>query len=104
MGAQPATKQTETVVVNKHDLGEAWGILERVVVSLRKIGSHHATPSEGAKLTPEQYQKMSAAMHEFFDADFFRDASRARRALDKYISDDEGEAISDSLKFWEPKA
>jgi hypothetical protein len=102
MSVEPVT-QPEIVALRKSDLIEAWSILERLVVSLHKIGSHHATPSSDVPMTPQQRESFLAALEDFFGPDFFREAARARRALSQYIPDEEGEAISDSLKYWEPK-
>ncbi len=102
MKAQP-TVEPELVEVAKSDLIQGWSVLERIVVSLHKIGSHHATPSADVAMTPAQRQNMLRAMDDFFDADFFRDAASARRALSQYVPGEEAEAISDSLRYWEPQ-
>ena len=103
MEARAIAANPERVYVAKPDLIGAWTVLEKVVVSLRKIGSFYATPDEHTPLPPERHQEMLAALNSFMSGDVWKQLSHARSLLGQYVSDDEGEAISDALDYWKSK-
>lgn len=90
----------ETVQIKKESLIAAWRLMERLVVSLDRIGSFYSTPAEDVPQTPEQRQSMLEAVGELMGPDTFREMAHVRRLLDELIDDEEGEVISDSLRFW----
>jgi len=102
MQTRPLKPEAETVSVNKRDLIEAWSLLERLVVSLRKIGSHYAIPQGEAEHTPQQRQQMLEALEQVFTPDLWRELAHGRRVIGEYLPNDEAEAISDQLDYWEP--
>src|SRR5205823_498313 len=102
MGAHAFAPKTETVSIAKDDLIAAWSLLERMVVSNDKIGSYFAHPV-GSQQPAEQRQKMLEALFEYFGPEFFEQVAKVRSRLDRYVDDDEGERISDSLEYWKSK-
>jgi hypothetical protein len=102
MDAKLLRPETEKVAVDKQDLVAAWSLLERVVVSLRKMGSYYATSGPEVPLPPEKQQEMLEALNGYFTAELCQELSSARVNLGEYLPDDEAEAISDSLEYWKP--
>jgi hypothetical protein len=92
----------EAVAVSKGDLIAAWSILERVVVSLHKMGSHFATSSPDQELEPSRHLEMLGELDRFFTPELMRELSKARGALASYLPEDEAEALSDRLAIWKP--
>jgi hypothetical protein len=90
------------VTVAEPDLVEAWSLLEYLVVSLRRIGTHYATPAEDVPQTTRQRQEMLDDLGRLMGHETFRKLSRARTSLGKYLPDPEAEAISDALAYFEP--
>lgn len=98
-----ALKGSPEVIVPKADLIVAWAFLERLVVSLRKIGGEYSTPDAQTPLEPERRRQMLEDLDRFIDAQFCKDATRARRALANHLPDgDEAERIADALTLFEP--
>lgn len=95
---------TQVVSVAKKDLVDAWSVLERVVVSLRTMGSHYATPSADTPMSPEQRQQMLNDLDAYFSPELCRELSNARRLLSEYLPGDEAETISDGLQYWEKRS
>lgn len=103
--SMPAAEQDARVAtVAKPDLIAAWRVLEVLTVSLHKIGSAHATPSATHEQDPEQRQHMLEALDAYLTPDLFEEISQARSRLREYLPDDEAEAISDSLNYWQSPA
>lgn len=99
-----ATVPDATVTIAKRDLIEAWSALEKVVVSLHRIGSNYATPSAQHEQTPEQRAEMLDQLDQFLSGDVLRELGRARRVLSDYIPDEEAEYISDNvIRYWTSK-
>jgi hypothetical protein len=103
MEAKTLASGAEQISVDKRDLIEAWSLLERIVISLRKIGSVHAIPQGQVEQTPQQRQQMLEALGEFFNAELWSDLSHARVVIAEYLPEEEAEAISDALSYWQQK-
>lgn len=103
LATNPAA-DVDVVRIRKERLIATWMLLERLVVSLDKIGSYYSTPSEHEPLPPDKQQEMNAAISELMNADTFHEMALARGYLSDLIDDDEGEALSDSLPFWKAPA
>ena len=58
MNAKLLQPETEKIAVAKPDLVAAWALMERVVVSLRKMGSYYSTPGPDVPLPPEKQREM----------------------------------------------
>jgi hypothetical protein len=97
----PGPPPADVLTVEKRTVVEAWAMLERLVVSLRAIGSHHAAPA-GEPLAADRRAAMLAALDQLFDAGTFAEMARVRRSLGDLLPDDEAEAISEGLNYWLP--
>lgn len=93
--------QTPVVTVAKQDLVEAWSVLEKVVVSLRAMGSHYASP--GGSHEAEHRREMLEDLNAYFSPALCKELSRARRLLGEYLPTDETTTLSDALDYWEKK-
>ncbi len=93
----------QTVPIVKRDLIQAWSVLERLAVSLQKIGSHFATAGPDVPLSASRRRQMLEELDAFFSSALYDDIAKARRALCEYLDHDEGEMISDQLEFWQPR-
>src|SRR5437667_11390134 len=102
MATKTVTQRAEMISISKEDFLAAWSLLERMVVSSDKIGSYFSHPV-GKEQPPHQRQAMLEALFDYFGPDFFQEATQIRSRLDKYIDDEEGEAISDTLYYWKPR-
>jgi hypothetical protein len=104
MEAKAIESGNETISVAKRDLIEAWSVLEKVVVSLRRMGSHYATPGPDVPLPPEHQQQMLKDLDAYFSPELVRELGRARRLLVEYLPEDETEHLSEHvLKYWNAK-
>lgn len=95
------TESRATVPVAKSDLIAAWSLLESMVVSLHRIGSHFSVASPQDKLSDEDRRRMLDAIDAYFTPERMKEMARARRLLGEYLPDDEAEAISEQLDFWQ---
>src|SRR5438046_10375750 len=103
MEAKASTASIETVPVAKSDLIEAWKVLDKVVVSLRKMGSYYSTPARDVPLPSEQHQEMLESLDKFMSAELWRELAHARRLLSEYLPDDETEEMSEHvIEYWKP--
>jgi hypothetical protein len=103
MEAKTIAPNSAAIPVSKPDLIAAWSALEKVVVSLRKIGSVYAIPEGQAQQTPEQHQREMEALDRFLSPEMLRELSRARRVLAEYLPGEEIEELSEhSIQFWSP--
>jgi hypothetical protein len=94
--------------VDKADLITAWRVLEKLTVSLRKIGSHYAVEGPGDVLPPKEHRQMLRELDSFFGPELCGEITKARRALVEYIPGDEAERISERMEekgqFWQAKS
>ena len=101
MQARARTTDLEELAVKKQDLVNAWLLLEKLVVSLDRIGSAYATAS-GTLLSEERLRQMHAEVGRFITDQILEDASRSRVPLGQYLPAEEAEAISDAIEYWRP--
>jgi hypothetical protein len=101
MNSKTALNAEPVVPVAKRDMVEVWSVLEKLVVSLRKIGSAHAVADGQGKQTPDQRCREIDALDRFLSPELLRELSRARRLLAEYLPNDELEELSEhSIEFW----
>ncbi len=89
------------ISVCKQDLINAWSLLEKIAVSIDKIGSAHGTPTK-ADFTPDRERKMLIEVGRFILDHVADDANRLREPLGDYLPNDEAEALSDQIEYWQP--
>jgi hypothetical protein len=103
MKTKAVAPKSSVIPVSRKDLIAAWSVLEKVVVSLRKIGSAFAVPEGQADQTPEQRQVELKALDDFISPQVLRELSHARRLLAEYLPSEEIERLSEnSIEFWSP--
>jgi hypothetical protein len=103
MDTQTLMPPETPIAMTKRDLLEVWSVLEKVVVSLRKIGSEYAIPMDQADQTPEQRRQMLEAFEDFFNPELFTELARARRLVVAHLPNEETEYISENIiRFWSP--
>ena len=103
MAASPKIIPQESIVISKDDLVLALAGLERLVVGLHRIGSHYGTPGPDVPLSPAQRVEMLNEIDRLLDPQFFKQLSKARVALSRYLPNDEAEELSDGLDYYQPK-
>ena len=102
MQAKQKTTEAERLEVNKQDLVNGWLVLEKLAVSLDKIGSAYATRT-AEEFTEERRQQMYAEIGRFVVEDIFEDANRFRIPLGDCLPDDQAETLSDQIEYCQPK-
>lgn len=94
--------RSESIIVSKDDLVLAWTGLEKLIVPLHRIGSRYATSGPDVPLTQEQRNEMLEEIGRLLSYDLVEQLGSARVILGDYLPNDEAEAISDSLEFYQP--
>ena len=97
------TTEQMLIPVTHDDLVRSWKALELLVHALHRIGSHYSLPSEAAVQTEQDRREMLSEIDGAISPELFRELSRARVTLGRYLPDDEAETISDSLDYYQPK-
>lgn len=102
MEAQAATAAEPVIGVPKRDLIEAWSALDKLVVSLRKMGSYYAMPDEHTPLASDRREAMLEALDKFLSGDTWQELSRARRLLAECLPGEEIEHLSEHvIQYWQ---
>lgn len=91
------------VTVGYTDLMQAWSVLEKLTVSLDKIGGHYAVPGDRGPQAPEERQRMLEAIGAYLSPELCREIAEAREVIGRFLPDDEAEAVSDRLEYWRPE-
>lgn len=102
MQAKAKSNEVEELAVKKQDLVNAWLVLEKLVVSLDRIGSAYATAGE-TDPNNERVQQMYCEVGRFVLDQVFDDANVSRIPLGRYLADDEAEALSEEVEYWRSK-
>lgn len=92
----------ETLIVPKQDLVNAWLVLEKLVVSSDKIGGFYSAKTRD-EFTEERRTELYAAIGKFVCQQVLDDANRFRLPLGRCLPDDEAEALSDEVHYWQPE-
>ncbi len=102
MEARSLSPAVARVIVSRGDLVQAWSVLERLTVSLRRLGSHYAIPQGQAALSEARRREMLESLDSLFSPELCRDIAHARRLLSAHLPDEEAEALADHLETWRP--
>jgi hypothetical protein len=100
MHAEAKPDNAETIAVGKQDLINAWTVLEKIAVSIDKIGSAYAVPAR-EDWTPEIEQRMLVEIGQFIRDHVADEANRFRQPLSECLSEDEAETLSDQIDYWQ---
>jgi hypothetical protein len=90
----------EMIPVAKSDIIAAWSVIEKMAVSLHRMGSYYSVPTAKDKLSPERHLEMLESLSAYMSPELVRELFKARRLLTGYLADDEAEAIADRLEVW----
>jgi hypothetical protein len=102
MSVIATNKNSKTIAIAKNDLVNAWSTLEKLVVSLHRIGSHFATEA-GKRQTAEERTEMLREIDRFLSPSVMRELGQARVSLSDYLPEHEAQRISDRLEYWQPR-
>ncbi len=101
MQAKAKPTEVEELAVKKQDLVSAWLVLEKLVVSLDRIGSAYGS-GRGGGADAERMRQMYCEVGRFVADHVFDDANRSRLPLSRYLADEEAETLADEVKYWHP--
>ena len=89
-----------TIIVAKNDMLAAWTVLENLAVSLDQIGGvfGHA---EGLGHDPKRQRALQEALAMYLTPTLVQAINDARIRLGQYIPDEEAEALSDHIGYWD---
>lgn len=90
----------KAIQVANDDVLAAWTVLENLAVSFDQIGATfggltHATSD------PKQQKALQAALAAYITPDLVQAINDARTRLGQYIPDDEAEALSEQIAYWD---
>ena len=90
----------DMVKIAKDDVVAAWTVLENLAVSLDQIGGvfGHA---EGSGHDPKQQRALQEALAMYLTPTLVRAINDARIRLGQYIPDEEAEALSEHIGYWD---
>jgi hypothetical protein len=88
------------LIVAKDDVLAAWTVLENLAVSLDQIGGvfGHA---EGSGHDPKRQRALQEALATYLTPPLVQVINDARTRLDQYIPDEEAEALSEHIGYWD---
>ena len=89
-----------TIIVAKEDVLAAWTVLENLAVSLDQIGGvfGHA---EGSGHDPKRQRALQEALATYLTPTLVQAINDARICLGQYIPDQEAEALSEHIGYWD---
>lgn len=90
----------EVVPVAKADLQVAWAVLENLAVSLQQLGSAFGSVN-GASNGVDREDAFREALAAFFTPELVGTINRARSRIGQYVTDEEAEALAESIPYWD---
>jgi len=90
----------DMVKIAKDDVVAAWTVLENLAVSLDQIGGvlGHA---EGSGHDPKRQRGLQEALAMYLTPTLVQAINGARMRLGQYIPDEEAEALSEHIGYWD---
>lgn len=99
--------QEKMVEVAKSDLLAAWAVLENLAVSLDQIGGVFGRENDAAN-GAESQPALQEALAAYLMPELVKAINDARMRLGQYVPDEEVEAMSERIAYWDyataPKA
>jgi hypothetical protein len=92
--------QKELLEITKEDVLAAWAVLENLAVSFDQIGAMFGQ-AKGKTCSPEQQHALREAIAAYITPTLVQAINAARLRLGQYISDEEAEALSEHIAYWE---
>jgi hypothetical protein len=88
------------VTIRKDDLQEAWMVLENLAVSFDQIGGAFGE-SEASPNGADREMAVLKTLDRYITPDLVKKINNARMRLGQYLSDDEAEALSETIPYWD---
>ena len=92
--------QKEFLKIAKEDVLAAWAVLENLVVSFDQIGAVFGQ-AKGKTRSPEQQHALQEAIAAYITPALVQAINEARLRLGQYVPDDEVEALSEQIVYWD---
>ena len=91
---------TQLIEIAKDDVLAAWAVLENLAVSFDQIGAVFGR-AKGAMCSSEQQRALQEAIAAYLTPALVQAINDARIRLGQYISDEEAEALSKHITYWD---
>jgi hypothetical protein len=92
--------QKELLEIAKDDVLAAWAVLENLAVSFDQIGAVFGQ-AKGTTCSPEQQHALQEALAAYLTPALVQSINEARIRLGQYISDQEADALSEQIGYWD---
>ena len=92
--------QKEFLDIAKDNVLAAWAVLENLAVSFDQIGAVFGQ-AKGKTCSPEQQHALQEALAAYITPALVQAINKARLRLGQYIPDEEAEALSEHIAYWE---
>ena len=92
--------QKELLEIAKDDVLAAWAVLENLAVSFDQIGAVFGQ-AKGKTCSPEQQHALQEALAAYITPALVQAINKARLRLGQYIPDEEAEALSGQIAYWD---
>src|SRR5919199_1065884 len=92
--------QRDVIEVAKDDVLAAWAVLENLAVSFDQIGAVFGQ-AKGKTCSPEQQHALQEALAAYITPALGQAINKARLRLGQYIPDEEAEALSGQIAYWD---
>jgi len=86
--------------IAKDDVLAAWAVLENLAVSFDQIGAVFGQ-ANGKTCSLEQQHALQEALAAYITPALVQAVNEARLRLGQYIPDDEAEALSEQIAYWD---
>jgi hypothetical protein len=90
----------EMLEIAKDDVLVAWAVLESLTVSFDQIGAAYGDVKD-ARHASEQQHTLQEALRAYLTPAVVQAINEARIRLGQYISDEEAEAASEHIPYWD---
>ncbi|HSF34090.1 MAG TPA: hypothetical protein VLK82_27000 [Candidatus Tectomicrobia bacterium] len=91
---------TQLLEIAKDDVLAAWAVLENLAVSFDQIGSVFGQ-AKGKTCSPEQQHALQEVLAAYITPALVQAINEARLGLGQYIPDEEAEALSEQIAYWD---
>jgi hypothetical protein len=92
--------QKELIEIAKDDVLTAWAVLENLAVSFDQIGAVFGQ-AKSTEYSPEQQHALQEALAVYITPVLVQAINEARLRLGQYIPDEEAEALSEHIAYWD---
>jgi hypothetical protein len=90
----------QLIEIVKDDVLAAWAVLENLAVSFDQIGAVFGQ-TKGKTCSPEQQHALQEALAAYITPALVQAINAARLGLGRYIPDEEAEALSERIAYWD---